>query len=45
MITLQGPEGSTLTTRVDESAKRFHDVNRGDQVVVRITRAFAIMVR
>ena len=45
MITLQGPEGNTLTTRVDESAKRFNDVKRGDQVVVRITRAFAIMVR
>ena len=45
MITLQGPEGKTVTTRVDESAKRFNEVKRGDQVVVRITRAIAIMVR
>jgi hypothetical protein len=45
MITLQGPEGKTITTRVDESAKRFNEVKQGDQVVVRHTRAVAITVR
>jgi hypothetical protein len=45
MITLQGPEGNTVTTRVDESATRFNEVKQGDQVVVRYTRAFAITVR
>lgn len=45
MITLQGPEGNTTTTRVDESATRFNEVKQGDQVVVRFTRAVAITVR
>ena len=45
MITLQGPEGNTITTRVDESARRFNEVKQGDQVVVRYTRAVAITVR
>ena len=45
MITLLGPEGKTVTTRVDESAKRFNEAKRGDQVVVRFTRAIAIKVR
>lgn len=45
MITLQGPEGNTVTTRVDESARRFNEVKQGDQVVVRYTRAVAITVR
>lgn len=45
MITLQGPEGKTLTTRVDESATRLNEVKQGDQVVVRYTRAVAITVR
>lgn len=45
MITLQGPEGHTHSTRVDESVTRFNEVKQGDQVVVRYTRAVAITVR
>lgn len=45
MITLQGPEGNTHTSRVDESVTRFNEVKQGDQVVVRYTRAVAITVR
>jgi len=45
MVTLQGPEGNTLTTRVDESVTRLDEVKQGDQVVVRYTRAVAITVR
>jgi len=45
MVTLQGPEGNTLTTRVDEGVARLNEVKQGDQVVVRYTRAVAITVR
>ncbi len=45
MVTLKGPEGKTFTTYVGESAKRFDEVKQGDELVARITRAFAITVR
>lgn len=45
MVVLRGPEGNTLTTRVDEQVKRFDDIKLGDEIVVQYTRAFAISVR
>jgi hypothetical protein len=45
MVVLRGPEGNTLTTKVDESVKRFNQVKLGDEIVVQYTRAFAISVR
>jgi len=45
MVVLRGPEGNTLTTRVDESVKRFNEIRLGDEIVVQYTRAFAISVR
>ena len=43
-ITLRGPQGNLVTYKVDESAKRFSDVKKGEQVVLRITEAVAIVV-
>ena len=43
-ITLKGPEGNLVTFKVDKSAKRFKEVKKGDQVVLRYTEAFAINV-
>ena len=45
MLVLRGPEGNTLTTRADDSVKRFNEVKLGDEIVVQYTRAFAISVR
>jgi len=45
MVVLRGPEGNTLTTKVDDRVKRFNDVKLGDEIVVQYTRAFAISVR
>jgi len=45
MVVLRGPEGNTLTTKVDEQVKRFNEVKPGDEIVVQYTRAFAISVR
>jgi hypothetical protein len=45
MLVLRGPEGNTLTTKVDERVKRLNDVKLGDEIVVQYTRAFAISVR
>lgn len=44
MVTLQGPEGNSLTLAVDESAPNFDKVKVGDQVVARHTTAVAISV-
>jgi Cu/Ag efflux protein CusF len=44
MITLRGPQGNLVTYKVDESAKRFSDVKKGEQVVMQITEALAIVV-
>jgi hypothetical protein len=43
-VTLKGPEGNLVTFKVDKSAKRFKEVKKGDQVVLRYTEAFAIAV-
>ena len=45
MVVLRGPEGNTLTTKVDEQVKRFNEIRLGDEIVVQYTRAFAISVR
>jgi len=45
MVVLRGPEGNTLTTKVDEQVKRFNEIKLGDEIVVQYTRAFAISVR
>jgi hypothetical protein len=44
-VTLKGPEGKTRTIKVDPSVKRFKEVKKGDEVVVRVTEALAIAVR
>lgn len=44
MITLKGPEGKTITTRVDESATRFKDVKKGDMIYMQFTEELAIRV-
>lgn len=43
-ITLKGPEGNVVTYTVDKSVKRFTEVKKGDQVVLRVTEAYAINV-
>jgi len=45
MLVLRGPEGNTLTTRVDDRVTRLNEVKPGDEIVVQYTRAFAISVR
>jgi hypothetical protein len=44
-VTLKGPEGKTRTMKVDPSVKRFNEVKKGDQVVLRYTEAVAFSVR
>ena len=44
-VTLRGPEGKTRTIKVDPAVKRFPEIKRGDEVVVRHTEALAIAVR
>jgi len=44
-VTLKGPEGNTVTLKVDKSAKDFKNVKKGDQVVARFTEAVAISVQ
>ena len=44
-VTLKGPEGKTRTIKVDPSVKRFNEVKKGDQIVVRYTEAIVFSVR
>jgi len=44
MITLKGPEGKIITTKVDESATRFKDVKKGDMIYMQFTEELAIRV-
>ena len=44
-LTLKGAEGKTRTIKVDPSVKRFNEVKKGDQIVVRYTEATAFSVR
>ncbi len=43
-VTLKGPEGNVNTYPVDERVKRLNEVKVGDEVVLRVTNAFAISV-
>jgi hypothetical protein len=43
-VTLKGPEGNVRTLTVDKSVKRFGNVKVGDELVVRVTDALAIVV-
>jgi hypothetical protein len=44
-VSVKGPEGKTKTIKVDPSVKRFNEVKKGDQVVLRYTEAVAFSVR
>lgn len=43
-ITLKGPEGNVRTFTVGKNVKNFKEINKGDQVVLRITEAIALEV-
>jgi hypothetical protein len=43
-VTLKGPEGNLSTMKVGPAAKRFKEVKKGDQVVLRVTEALLIDV-
>ena len=43
-VTLKGPEGKSKTIKVKEDVKGFDRLQKGDQVVVRYTEAFAVKV-
>ena len=43
-VTLRGPQQKTATLKVDTNVKRFDDVKKGDEIVVRHTEAVAINV-
>lgn len=44
-VTLRGPQQKTVTLKVDKSVKRFNEVKKGDEIVIRHTEAFAIDVK
>lgn len=44
-VTLRGPQQKTATLKVGKDVKRFAEVKKGDEVVVRHTEAIAIDVR
>lgn len=44
-VTLKGPEGKTRMLKVDRGVKRFKEIKKGDEVVVRLTEAIAISVK
>jgi len=43
-VTLKGPEGKVDTYPVDKRVKRLKEVKVGDEVVLRVTEAFAVKV-
>jgi hypothetical protein len=43
-ITLKGAQGNVTTYKVGDAVKRLNDVRTGDQVVLRVTDALAILV-
>lgn len=43
-VTLMGPEGNLATFAVDKRVKRFKNVKKGDDLVVRVTNAMVIDV-
>jgi hypothetical protein len=44
-VTLLGPQQKTATVKVDKSVKRFDEVKKGDEIVIRHTEAIAIDVK
>jgi hypothetical protein len=44
-VTLRGPQQKTVTLKVGDSVKRFNEVKKGDEIVVRRTEALAIDVK
>jgi len=44
-VTLRGPQQKTATLKVSKDVKRFGEVKKGDEVVIRHTEALAIDVR
>ncbi len=44
-VTLRGPQQKMVTLKVDKSVKRFNEVKKGDDIVVRRTEAMAIDVK
>jgi hypothetical protein len=44
-VTLKGPQGNTVTLKVDGQVKKFDQVKVGDEVVVRHTEAVAVVVQ
>jgi hypothetical protein len=44
-VTLMGPEGNTKTLKVNKSVKKFNNIKKGDDVVVRVTEAVALSVK
>ncbi|MGO9689996.1 MAG: hypothetical protein ACLP2X_15830 [Syntrophobacteraceae bacterium] len=43
-VTLKGPEGKIRTYKVGKEVKKFKQVKKGDQVVLRVTEALALEV-
>jgi hypothetical protein len=43
-ITLRGSQGNVTTYKVGDAVKRFNEVKPGDQVVLQVTDALAILV-
>ena len=43
-VTLRGPQQKTATFKVSKDVKRFNEVNKGDEIVIRHTQAVAIDV-
>ncbi|HUJ19235.1 MAG TPA: hypothetical protein VL197_14725 [Nitrospirota bacterium] len=44
MVTLKMPQGDTMSLKVGDQVKRFNEIKKGDEVVVRYTQAVAISV-
>ncbi|HXY53656.1 MAG TPA: hypothetical protein VEM40_03180 [Nitrospirota bacterium] len=44
MITLKLPQGDTMHLKVGDQVKRFNEIKKGDEIVVRYTQAVAISV-
>jgi hypothetical protein len=44
MITLKGPEGKFITTKVDPGLTRFNEVKKGDMIYMQFTEGLAIRV-
>lgn len=43
-ITLMGPDGKTKEFKVDKSVKRFNEIQKGENITLRVTQALAINV-